>query len=267
MMRMPAARNHGNLSHLYLVLYVMRPWRYCSPLTFITVYVCTATQNVGVWERKSWVCVCAQLWRSVQECVDSLSRSISVSHSVVFRPFVSDCVSDLLKAVSCSFFVSLSLFGLYPPRIIFPHHPCASRYVFESVGNKRTLTINKCNLSDDAAYECVVGEEKCFTEVFVKGIWVTVFGGILLSGGRGFSAWFSKCCHLSVERLDSFVPFMCLCLSSVYFIAFMPHGSTLRSVVCSLIFNGYVACEIFMFCLLSCIIVVVLYVLMCCHIY
>lgn len=37
------------------------------------------------------------------------------------------------------------------------------------MGNKRTLTINKCNLSDDAAYECVVGEEKSFTEVFVKG--------------------------------------------------------------------------------------------------
>ena len=43
------------------------------------------------------------------------------------------------------------------------------RYVFESIGNKRTLTINKCNLSDDAAYACVVGEEKCFCEVFVKG--------------------------------------------------------------------------------------------------
>uniref|UniRef100_A0A6Q2XC56 Myosin binding protein C, fast type a n=1 Tax=Esox lucius TaxID=8010 RepID=A0A6Q2XC56_ESOLU len=48
------------------------------------------------------------------------------------------------------------------------------RYVFESVGNKRTLTINKCNLSDDAAYECVVGEEKCFTEVFVKEPPVTI---------------------------------------------------------------------------------------------
>lgn len=104
---------------------------------------------------------------------------------------------DLLKAFihlfSLSLSVSLPLLSLslplsvlHPPRIIFPHHPCASRYVFESVGNKRTLTINKCNLSDDAAYECVVGEEKCFTEVFVKGIWVTVFGGILLSGGRGF---------------------------------------------------------------------------------
>lgn len=39
----------------------------------------------------------------------------------------------------------------------------------EANGNVRTLTINKANLSDDAAYECVVGEDKCSTEVYVKG--------------------------------------------------------------------------------------------------
>lgn len=39
----------------------------------------------------------------------------------------------------------------------------------ESAGNVRTLTINKASLADDAAYECVVGDDKCFTEVFVKG--------------------------------------------------------------------------------------------------
>ncbi|XP_055366883.1 myosin binding protein Ca isoform X2 [Betta splendens] len=50
----------------------------------------------------------------------------------------------------------------------------SAKYVIESVGNKRTLTINKCNLSDDAAYECVVGEEKCSTEVFVKEPPVTI---------------------------------------------------------------------------------------------
>ncbi|KAK9534814.1 hypothetical protein VZT92_007235 [Zoarces viviparus] len=50
----------------------------------------------------------------------------------------------------------------------------SAKYVFESVGNKRTLTINKFNLSDDAAYECVVGEEKCFTEVFVKEPPITI---------------------------------------------------------------------------------------------
>uniref|UniRef100_A0AAQ4NWD6 Myosin binding protein Ca n=1 Tax=Gasterosteus aculeatus aculeatus TaxID=481459 RepID=A0AAQ4NWD6_GASAC len=50
----------------------------------------------------------------------------------------------------------------------------SAKYVFESVGNKRTLTINKCNQSDDAAYECVVGEEKSFTEVFVKEPPVTI---------------------------------------------------------------------------------------------
>uniref|UniRef100_A0A4W4GKL3 Myosin-binding protein C, cardiac-type n=1 Tax=Electrophorus electricus TaxID=8005 RepID=A0A4W4GKL3_ELEEL len=42
------------------------------------------------------------------------------------------------------------------------------RYIFESIGNKRFLTINNCSLSDDAAYTCVVGDEKSFTELFVK---------------------------------------------------------------------------------------------------
>ncbi|KAM9493292.1 myosin-binding protein C, cardiac-type [Clarias gariepinus] len=42
------------------------------------------------------------------------------------------------------------------------------RYIFESVGNKRFLTINNCSLADDAAYTCIVGEEKSFTELFVK---------------------------------------------------------------------------------------------------
>uniref|UniRef100_A0A3Q2XQ63 Myosin-binding protein C, cardiac-type n=1 Tax=Hippocampus comes TaxID=109280 RepID=A0A3Q2XQ63_HIPCM len=42
------------------------------------------------------------------------------------------------------------------------------RYIFESVGNMRYLTINHCSLADDAAYCCVLGEEKCTTELFVK---------------------------------------------------------------------------------------------------
>ncbi|XP_048869647.1 myosin-binding protein C, fast-type-like [Brienomyrus brachyistius] len=50
----------------------------------------------------------------------------------------------------------------------------SAKYVFESVGNKRTLIINKCTLADDAAYECVIGEDKCFTEVFVKEPPVTI---------------------------------------------------------------------------------------------
>ncbi|XP_051756921.1 myosin-binding protein C, cardiac-type [Ctenopharyngodon idella] len=47
-------------------------------------------------------------------------------------------------------------------------HPTGSKYIFESVGNKRFLTINNCTLADDAAYTCVVGDEKTFTELFVK---------------------------------------------------------------------------------------------------
>ncbi|XP_028669468.2 LOW QUALITY PROTEIN: myosin binding protein Ca [Erpetoichthys calabaricus] len=44
----------------------------------------------------------------------------------------------------------------------------SAKYVFEQVGLKRMLTINKCTLADDAAYECVIGEDKSYTEVFVK---------------------------------------------------------------------------------------------------
>ncbi|KAI7814722.1 putative myosin-binding protein C, partial [Triplophysa rosa] len=46
-------------------------------------------------------------------------------------------------------------------------HP-TGRYIFESVGNKRFLTINNCTLADDAAYTCVIGDEKSVTELFVK---------------------------------------------------------------------------------------------------
>lgn len=51
-----------------------------------------------------------------------------------------------------------------------PDMLCAlPRYIFESIGTKRTLTISQCSLADDAAYQCVVGGEKCSTELFVKG--------------------------------------------------------------------------------------------------
>ncbi|XP_053114539.1 myosin-binding protein C, cardiac-type [Hemicordylus capensis] len=47
-------------------------------------------------------------------------------------------------------------------------HVSGSKYIFEGLGNKRFLTINHCSLADDAAYQCVVGEEKSFTELFVR---------------------------------------------------------------------------------------------------
>ncbi|XP_071763379.1 myosin-binding protein C, fast-type [Centroberyx gerrardi] len=50
----------------------------------------------------------------------------------------------------------------------------SAKYIIEANGNVRTLTINKTTLADDAAYECVVDEDKCFTEVFVKEPPVTI---------------------------------------------------------------------------------------------
>lgn len=165
---------------------------------------------------------------------------------------------------------SLLVCPLSSPYNLPPSSLCIHRYVFESVGNKRTLTINKCNLSDDAAYECVVGEEKSFTEVFVKGIGVTVFGGILLSGGRGFFFFFlpglANAVIWTLRGLTAlFLPCVCVCHLFISML-FMPHSGTLLPVVCSVIFNGYVASEtFFMFCLLSCIVAVALYILMCSH--
>ncbi|XP_041053921.1 myosin-binding protein C, cardiac-type isoform X2 [Carcharodon carcharias] len=43
-----------------------------------------------------------------------------------------------------------------------------SKFIFENIGNKHILTINHCSLADDAAYQCVLGEEKSITEVFVR---------------------------------------------------------------------------------------------------
>uniref|UniRef100_A0A8C3IF40 Myosin binding protein C3 n=1 Tax=Chrysemys picta bellii TaxID=8478 RepID=A0A8C3IF40_CHRPI len=55
-----------------------------------------------------------------------------------------------------------------PQDPLYPSDTCCSVYIFEAVGNKRILTINHCSLADDAAYQCVVDEEKSFTELFVK---------------------------------------------------------------------------------------------------
>ncbi|XP_075696926.1 myosin-binding protein C, fast-type [Rhinoderma darwinii] len=50
----------------------------------------------------------------------------------------------------------------------------SAKYLFENVGLKRIMTINKCTLADDAQYECIIGDEKCATELFVKEPPVTI---------------------------------------------------------------------------------------------
>jgi len=43
------------------------------------------------------------------------------------------------------------------------------RYIFEHKGTQRIMVINNCSLNDDAAYSVAAGDEKCCTELFVKG--------------------------------------------------------------------------------------------------
>lgn len=47
------------------------------------------------------------------------------------------------------------------------------RYIFEHKGTQRIMVINNCTLNDDAAYSVAAGDEKCTTELFVKGTTVT----------------------------------------------------------------------------------------------
>uniref|UniRef100_UPI00358FE6CA myosin-binding protein C, cardiac-type-like isoform X2 n=1 Tax=Myxine glutinosa TaxID=7769 RepID=UPI00358FE6CA len=44
----------------------------------------------------------------------------------------------------------------------------SGRIAMEAIGARRMLTLNKCTLGDDAAYEVVVGDERCATELFVR---------------------------------------------------------------------------------------------------
>ncbi|XP_072282925.1 myosin-binding protein C, fast-type-like [Pyxicephalus adspersus] len=50
----------------------------------------------------------------------------------------------------------------------------SAKFVFENIGLRRVLTINKCSLADDAEYSCVAGDERCSTELYVKEPPVTI---------------------------------------------------------------------------------------------
>ncbi|XP_062994188.1 myosin-binding protein C, fast-type [Elgaria multicarinata webbii] len=54
----------------------------------------------------------------------------------------------------------------------------SGKFIFENVGKKRIMTITKATLADDAAYECVCGEERTSTELFVKEPPVLVVNGL-----------------------------------------------------------------------------------------
>ncbi|XP_066525660.1 myosin-binding protein C, slow-type [Hoplias malabaricus] len=48
------------------------------------------------------------------------------------------------------------------------------KYIFEHKGTQRILVINNCQMSDDAAYAVVAGDEKSATELFVKELPVKI---------------------------------------------------------------------------------------------
>lgn len=184
-------------------------WHYCHN-------VCIT--NVGVWEHIV-VYVHKHIWRSVQECVDSLFWSITVSHSVVFRP----------SAFDCNWICWKHLFIILSP---FPWLYCLSPLVCSLSSSYNlppsSLCVQVCvwerGQQADTHYQQV-------QPVWWRSIRVRGWGGEELHGGFrqrymshrlwrnpsfrresifyifSFPARFSKWCHLSVERLDSSLPF------------------------------------------------------------
>lgn len=47
--------------------------------------------------------------------------------------------------------------------------PVYNRYIFEHKGCERIMFINNCSLTDDSEYYVTAGDEKCSTELFVRG--------------------------------------------------------------------------------------------------
>lgn len=56
---------------------------------------------------------------------------------------------------------------------VFLLYSCLNRYIFEHKGNQRILFINNCTMTDDARYYVTAGDEKCSTELFVRGNYTT----------------------------------------------------------------------------------------------
>lgn len=244
------------------VLWFSSPRLYSSP-------------NVHMWEHNACACT------AVKVCTRVCGFFV-YNHESLFC-LLALCIwlwLDLLEAfihcsLSLTLFVSLPLSPRSvprPPRTISPHHPCACPGMclkaWATSGRSLSTSATCLMTQRTSAWS---GKRRASQRFLSKVKYESLsLEESFFQQGEGFvfsPARFSERCHLSVERPDSSVPSSCRCLSSVYFNAFMPHSSMPLSVVCSLIFNGYVASEIFMLCFLSCIIAAALYVLLCCHIY
>lgn len=56
--------------------------------------------------------------------------------------------------------------------------PNNRKYIFEHKGTQRIMVINNCQISDDAAYSVVAGDDKSSTELFVKELPVKIVKGL-----------------------------------------------------------------------------------------
>lgn len=80
------------------------------------------------------------------------------------------------------------------------------RYIFEHKGTQRIMVINNCSMMDDAAYSVAAGDEKCSTELFVKGTSINCSSSFTVCD-QTYSRFVSMPCY---PPLFSFLPLSCL---------------------------------------------------------
>lgn len=243
-------------------------WWHCG-ITVVLLIFTTSDPNI---------CVCVRACTALKVCTMKCRFFVSACNceslcclQAPLHLIVAGSAECIYSLFSLSVSVPLSSCVLYPPRTIFLHHPCASTGMclraWATSGHSLSTSATCLMTQPTSAwlgrrrasrrflskvYESLSLEESFFQEgegfffFFLPGLANAVIWTL-----RGLTALFLPCvcvCHLFISML------------------FMPHSGTLLPVVCSVIFNGYVASEtFFMFCLLSCIVAVALYILMCSH--
>lgn len=80
------------------------------------------------------------------------------------------------------------------------------RYIFEHKGTQRIMVINNCSMMDDAAYSVAAGDEKCSTELFVKGTSINCSSSFTVCG-QTYSRFVSMLWYLPLFR---FLTLSCL---------------------------------------------------------
>lgn len=196
-------------------------WWHCG-ITVVLLIFTTSDPNI---------CVCVRACTALKVCTMKCRFFVSACNceslcclQAPLHLIVAGSAECIYSLFSLSVSVPLSSCVLYPPRTIFLHHPCASTGMclraWATSGHSLSTSATCLMTQPTSAW---LGRRRASRRFLSKVYESLSLEESFFQEGEGFfffSARFGERCHLNVERLDSSVPSLCLCLSSVYFDAF-----------------------------------------------